>query len=367
MKWSIFISNKPSLLFLTVLLMLTLAAPALAQEPAFPTTFQDAVGRNVKLEAAPQRIVVIGRGVYMILDILYMFPEAAKRIVGMENRNMDVNAFLRIVDPTITKKQQLQIDPGPEPVMALKPDLVLMKSGVANRTGEALAKFGVPVVYCGLETPGQFLKDIDNAGKIMGNRSRATEITAFYRTRLNRLEQGTADMKPTDKPGVLVLHYNQRGGKAAVRVPAKSWMQTLETAYAGGKAVWLADTQAADGWSIVNFEQIARWNPDVIVVVIWFTLDRNAVMKSLKSDPHWSKLKAVKNNRIIAFPGDVFGWDSPEPRWILGMMWMARQLHPEIFADIDISSQIDAFFTELYHLDAKTIARDILTQVKLSQ
>jgi hypothetical protein len=66
-----------------------------------------------------------------------------------------------------------------------------------------------------------------------------------------------------------------------------SWMQTVQVEIAGGVPVFRSD-------------------PD-------------PVMEQLKADPAWQGLRAVQNGELYAFPADFYGWDVPDPRWILGV------------------------------------------------
>src|SRR5512139_510206 len=51
-------------------------------EKAAGVTVVDALGRTVEFAAPPERIVVAGKAGLTILDSLYLFPEAAQRVVG---------------------------------------------------------------------------------------------------------------------------------------------------------------------------------------------------------------------------------------------------------------------------------------------
>lgn len=331
-----------------------------------PVTVTDAAGRTVSLERLPRRIVVAGRAPYMGLHMLYMFPEGRTRLVGAESRSATPSDFLPVVDPEFPDNiVTMAANPNVEQIAALDPDLVLMKSGVLEQRGEALAQIDIPVVYLGLETPEQFLQDLTNLGLLLGNPSRAEEIISFYQTRLDRIVAGVEDLPESERPRVLLLEYSDRGGEVAVQVPAMAWMQTIQVQTAGGVPVWGSEAQITDGWTVVNFEQIAAWDPDKIFVVVWYRLDPQEVIDGLKADPQWSQLTAVQNGELYAFPADIFGWDTPESRWILGMTWMAYRLHPERFADVDLEEEIYAFFDTLYGLDRATVDAEIMPRVFL--
>jgi iron complex transport system substrate-binding protein len=349
---------KKSLAVIFLLPMLSSAQPK-------PIKLTDASGRIIELAKIPQRLIIVGKAPFYPLHLLYTFPEGRQRLVSSEAKFDTASDFLPLIDPSFKNKAVLSRSPNVEQIAALKPDLVIMKGSAIDKTCESLEKIGIPSVYVALETPEEFFKDVANLGIVLGNPKRAAEIQAFYRTRLDRLSKGTAGLREELKPRVLVLEYNDRGGKTAVQVPAKAWMQTIQVQAAGGNPVWLEAVHNTDNWTIVSFEQIARWDPDKIFIVTMHPLDPRVVVSQIKSDPQWSALKAAKNDQIHPFPGDVFGWDTPEPRWILGMDWMATHIHPQRFKDIDMYADLMAFFGELYGMSKADIETRILPTVKM--
>ena len=65
----------------------------------------------------------------------------------------------------------------------------------------------------------------------------------------------------------------------------------------------------------------------------------------------------------LPFPGDFYSWDQPDTRWILGLMWIAKVLHPELFAATDLKDEIRYFYSFLYGLDDETIEREIIPRI----
>ncbi len=332
-----------------------------------PVTVTDAAGRTVSLERLPRRIVVAGRGPYMALHLLYTFPEGRSRLIGVESKSASQSDFIVHVDPNfVDRVVSLAANPNPEQIAALKPDLVLMKSVVMEEMGDALAQVDIPVVYVGLETPEQFFQDVTNLGLLLGNPTRADEVIAFYQSRLDLVTSRVADVPESERPRVLLVDYSDRGAEVAVQVPAQSWMQTFQVQAAGGLPVWMDKAQITDGWTVVNVEQIAAWNPDKIFVVMTYDHDMQAVIDTLKADVYWSKLTATQNGELYAYPMDHFQWNTPEPRWILGFTWLATRIYPDLFADVNLQEEIYAFFGELYGLDRATVDQVIMPKVFLN-
>lgn len=332
---------------------------------AAPDTVQvmDAAGRTLTLEKPATRIVVVGVAPFIPLHMLYMFEQTRERLTGFEVRVQTPDEFLDLIDPYLSLKQTVNANPGPESVAAMNPDLVISKSTKEGRMARSLESLGIPVMYVGAETPDMFLADIKNIGTVLGDEARADTIVRFYQDKLALMQKAVAQVPDQSRPRVLVLEYSNRGNKQALNVPAPGWIQTQQAILSGGNPVWTAGISVRDGWQITGFEQIAAWDPDKIFLIAWYQLKGPAVIDTLYQDPKWAKLTAVKQNELHLFPRDIYSWDSASPRWILGVLWMAKKTYPETFETLDISQTVMEFFTLLYRLDRKTIAARLMPDV----
>ena len=331
----------------------------------FPIDITDAADRVVRLEKAPQKIFVVGHGPFMVAHLLYMFPEGRSLMAGLEKRGENAGEFLPLIDPEFSQKIILKSNPGPEEIAAHRPDLILIRGSALETIGLTLLRIGIPVLYVGLETPEQFNKDTANLGVITNNPARAKEITAYFKTRLDCLGESLKDLRDDDKPRVLTAMHTERGGRVAVRVPPLSWMQTIQTRAAGGNPVWAEAVSASSGWTVVNLEQISRWDPDMIFIVAWNSLDVKKTIDQLKADALWGRLRAVRKGTLYAFPTDLYGWDSPDPRWILGMTWLAQKIHPQRFPGLDIRQEIFRFYEDLYAMTKDDVEKKIMPAVRM--
>ena len=100
-------------------------------------------------------------------------------------------------------------------------------------------------------------------------------------------------------------------------------------------------------------------------------LQPREVIDGLKADENWAALQAVRSDELYAFPRDVFGWDQPEPRWILGVQWLATRLHPELFGEgaphaIDMNTVVRSWFEEMYGMDDAAFAAHILPRLEMN-
>ncbi|MBN1938479.1 MAG: ABC transporter substrate-binding protein [Candidatus Aminicenantes bacterium] len=325
----------------------------------------DAAGRTVRLNRLPQRVMAIGHGPQIIAHLVFMFPEGAERFIGWERRGKTASDFIPLIDPDYNRRLFPLPNAGVEEVAAMKPDLVLMRGALPDPKGEALVKLGIPVIYLGLEDPSQYRKDVECLGAVLGNPARAGEINRFYRERLGRVEKALAGIAESDKPSVLLAMTISRGAKIAVEVPAMPWMQTIQVRLAGGNPIWKEAASVTTGWTVVNLEQIARWDPDRVILVVWHSMDPVKTIDGLASDPRWRELRAVRSGGLLAFPSDLYGWDTPDPRWILGVLWLAKTFHPGRFDGFDMKTDVEAFYHDLYGMSEGEIEAKILPAIRM--
>lgn len=359
---------------ITLMVLVTACAPQTTVAPAEPTsapeeatavpatattdpsiTITDALGRTVVLPELPQRIVLTGKALFMIADASYLFPGAADRVVGFGNTGQGSGNFIQLIDPNYEAKATLAGDAGAEQVAALQPDLVILKSYLADSVGAPIEALEIPVVYIDFETPEQYDRDLAILGQVFGDEARATEVATYFQDKMAAITETVA---VAEKPNVLLLYYNDKDGNVAFNVPPMGWIQTQMVEMAGGQPVW-ADANPGGGWTQVTLEQIAAWDADKIFLIAYFA-SPTEVVAGLKADPNWQAIRAVTEDQIYAFPSDLYSWDQPDPRWILGLSWLANNLHPELFPGFDITAEAKDFYSSLYGLDGAFVDANIV-------
>jgi len=318
----------------------------------------DTTGHTVTLDGVPERIAIAGKATIMVQDAVFLFDDAIQKVIALENRNQSAFSFLPVVDPGIHDKEIFKMNAGPEQIAAAHSDLVILKSFMAEKLGEPLEQLSIPVVYLNLETPEVFYQDVIVLGQVFGKPDRAEEIINFYQERVSRVEDLVSGIEPDQKPEVLILEYSDSGGEIAFSVPPVSWLQTSMVEISAGSPVWKS-LEVSGGWTIVNLEQIAAWDPDQIFIID-YSGNASAVKADLLDNPIWGNLRAVENDQLFAFAFDFYSWDQPDTRWILGLQWLATKIHPDLTAEIDIMEEVKLFYSELYNLEPGVIEAEIL-------
>jgi iron complex transport system substrate-binding protein len=320
-------------------------------------------GSKAPVEEKPGvRVVTCGKAHYLVLDALYMFPEASESVVAFGDSSQVGGNFISFLDPQSQQRAVLAPDPGVEEILAHNPDTVVLKSYLKNGLGRRLEELNVPVLYVDLESPEQFCQDITAIGQLFGNPQRCEALNSFFTENLLEVQKVSRGIPESEKPDTLLLYYGTRSGTASFNVPPIQWLQTRLVQWAGGNPVWF-EAATGSGWQQVSFEQIAAWNPEVILLVSYHA-PVDEVKEKLLSDPKWLQLEAVRGEKLFAFPADYLSWDQPDPRWILGLHWLSGKLHPQRFPSAGVESKVIEFFRFVYGLPAERIEEMILPMIQ---
>jgi iron complex transport system substrate-binding protein len=319
-------------------LLTGLAAALLAPDRACAASVTDSAGRSVPVPARVERVFPAGPPAAIMLyslapDLLLGWPRA--------NRPQECAYML----PDICARPELGRITGRgntanlETVLALKPDLIL-DVGSTNETFVSLAvrvqdQTGIP--YALLD--GRFVAlttAYRKLGQLIGRQATA-EVLADYASRtLTAITERIANVKAEQRPCV----YYARGPHGLVTGLGGSInVETIELIgcnAAGGTLGGLAN---------VSIEQVLLWNPDVIV-----TIDLEFA-NTVRSDPSWASVKAVRDNRVHLSPKMPFGWVDfpPGPNRLIGLWWLAKILYPERFPE-DLRVLTRDFYARFYHL-----------------
>jgi iron complex transport system substrate-binding protein len=317
---------------------------------------------GVSAEGSPSsRILCWGRGYSLVLDALYLFPEAADSIIAMGEGIQAGESFQEILDPGFREKAVLAMELQPETVASYKPTHVILK-GYMRQAAKNIESLGIPVLYVDMESPEQYERDLTLMGELFNNKARAEELKTYFRTERLFVEHSTEDIATVDKPRTLFLYYSIKGGSQSLMIPPSDWLQTRMVEWAGGTPVW-KEAVIGKSWQTVSFEQIAAWNPEKIFLVSYHT-EVDVVKNKLTNDPLWQMLKAVQNDGVHAFPGDFLSWDQPDPRWILGLYWMGSKLNPQLFSEEMLDDKLYEFFKTAYSLSRTDVDKIIKPRIR---
>lgn len=189
-------------------------------------------------------------------------------------------------------------------------------------------------------------------------KERAQKYADYFDKKLKMVTDITDQIPKEDKPTVYYA-----GIDMLTTYGKYSDLSQVITA-AGGISV-TSELQAGNHTQI-NFEQLAEWNPDCIFIDHGGMNEKDTVseiMDGTYKNKKYSAINAVKNQKIYLTPSGVFYWDMGLQK-ILLVMYMAKILHPEEFASLDMNQELRDFYSQFYDYNlTKDEANDILNRI----
>lgn len=319
----------------------------------------DALGRSVPVPATPpRRILVAGKAPFAIQDTLLLFPSvrAQATLIGPRSgaQRADAADLRAVLDSAWSAAPSrasaavpLFTEGSAENIAAAAPDLVLLKSS-SHLFGETLEPLGLPLAYLALETPDDYRRDLALLGTLLSAPDDAARLSAYYDATVSAISSAVARVRASGVPAprVLLCQTTQNRSPDICRVPPPDWIQTWLVTAAGGIPVW-TDSVLPGQWANVTMEQVAAWDPDVLVVVSYSAPATDGIA-ALAASPVWTDLRCWREGRVYPMPGDTFSWDLPSPRWILALQWLAaRLLPPDTFPPDALPAAVIDFYALL--------------------
>jgi len=278
-------------------------------------SFTDTLKNRVNLKEKPQRVVSLV-GSYAETWIL-----AGGNLTGVTN---DVITERKMDLPDETKIIGTIKDPNIEEIIDLDPDFVLLSPDIDShlRISDTLVKSDIPFAFFKVEHFGDYLDMLKICTDITG------DIELYDKNGLEVKRQIDAVLTVIDKknnPDILLIRAFSSGAKAknddnmACRI-----LNDLGTINIASKHKSLLED--------LSMETIIQEDPDYIFVVTMG--DSEEALKALKNgiekNPAWSDLTAVKNNRFIVLPKELFHY-KPNAKWGDSYEYVAKILYPDKF------------------------------------
>ena len=206
-----------------------------------------------------------------------------------------------------------------------------------------LEEAGVPFVLVDkLGTVADLCESYLLIGDILGGNAveRAKTFVAYYKGNMEMARTRTAAVKKRIR--FISMNY---AGNAYSTINRKDICHEYIDA-AGGENV-SADYHAASSASSlpVDIEQLIRWDPEVIM------MGNQQGREAILADPSLIHISAIKAKRVYVCPFGIFRWSARSGEGAMLPLWLGKNLHPELFADIDMQTVVRDFFKQFYAYD----------------
>jgi iron complex transport system substrate-binding protein len=313
---------------------------AAAAAPA-PATRQitDAAGRHV---AIPESVARVADPWHANNAMVLMLGGAAKLVATSVQAKSQ--PWLRRLYPRIEAVPaafNAAGDVNMETLVGARPDVILMAyDGALPKWFEAVdSAYQIPVVLMPNTSLDGLKRTALLTGEVLGSEELgvARDFVRYFDANIQRVTQVTAKLRPNERPRV--LHTSSAGiltadGRQTV---IDDWINI-----AGGVN---AATAAGNGRP-VTMEQVAAWNPDVIIVG---SAPNPQNRQAILDDPRWREINAVRNGKVFVNPSGAYLWDRHSAEAALQVLWAAKLLHPAEFADLDMRKETKLFYARFFH------------------
>jgi iron complex transport system substrate-binding protein len=201
------------------------------------------------------------------------------------------------------------INPNLEPILAAKPDLVVLYNSAQHAAAAArLRELGIPAIRVNTDA----LADVGRVGRLLGRltgHTRAADsMSAAFDT---ALATASAPERRERKPRVLILVWEQ----PAMTLGRGSFLSEL-VERAGGENIF---GDIASSSAPVSIEAVSARDPDLILTAA-------AGPASIVERPEWQVVRAVRERRLLRITGTEY--DRPGPRSPRAIRSLAKRLRP---------------------------------------
>lgn len=307
-------------------------------------------------------------------------PDTVNRVVILQHQTLNIAVQLDAMDKVVGVLDEWKKQLGAN-YARLAPQLpnLPMPGGLTKVNIEELLKLKPDVVFVTNYAPADMVKQIEDAGLSVVAISlldvppaEAVKLNPSVKDEPAAIDTGfatgvrlIADVLGRKEKGEEMIAATKKTRKLVAdrladipedkRVPVYMANPDLTT-YGRGKYTGLMMERAGarnvanavSGFKQVTMEDVLTWNPAVIFVQERYP----TLVDEIKKADSWRTIDAVKNGRVYLMPEYAKAWGYPMPEAMaLGELWMAKELYPERFKDIDMQKEADAYYKEFYRTD----------------
>lgn len=296
----------------------------------YPLTLTDQTGREVIIEKEPESIV---SGYYISTSLLIALDQEDK-LVGIEN-DADKRPVYAYSDPGILDLPSLGTvkEFDLEECALLDPDLVVVPTKLTGII-PSLEELGITVLVVNPENEELLNEMILLLGQATNSKDIAEELLAYKEGKLNELKMLLAD---AEKPSVYLA-----GNSSFLTTSGPLMYQHSLIENAGGENV--AKDVEDTYWAEVSYEQVLTWNPEYIILAA----DAAYGVEDVLNDKNLASCEAVLNGNVYKLPNITEPLDSPVPASLLGTLYVAQVLHPDLYTIEEYEETFEEFYETFY-------------------
>jgi iron complex transport system substrate-binding protein len=305
------VSGRAALFFLLVAVTTGLTVEARSQTTSATALREvtDETGRVVKLPARIGRIVSLAPS---LTETVYA--------LGLQDKLVGDTEYCDY-PPDATKKHKVggAINPNMEEIAALGPDVVLVvKSLNRLETVRGLEQLGIPVYSVDPHSVNGVIESMKRLSDVLGAADAGTKLEKTLRERLGAIQTKLKDSTPKRVFFVVWTEPLQSIGR-------RTFIADLLT-YCGATSV----VESQQDWPKYSLEEAVRLQPEYLVFASSHSENVKNDVETLAVKPGWSAMEAIQKRKIAVVSDAI---NRPGPRIVDAVEELARQIHPEVFAE----------------------------------
>ncbi len=270
----------------------------------------DQLGRVVKLDGIPQRIISLAPSNTEILFAL-----------GLADRVVAVTDYC---DYPSEVKEKPSIGgfstPNIEELVALSPDLILATSIHEKRIIPQLEGKGITVFALNPKTLDEVLEAINLVGEITGEEEEASGLVAEMENRIKAVTDKTGGLPEGQRPRVFYIVWHD-----PLMASGSETLQDDLIDKAGGINI----ARDLTGYADISFEAFIAANPQVMIAGGGHGSGEDLPLQFAKNDERLSDMDARINDQVYGVDANLAS--RPGPRIVDGLEKFAEFIHPELF------------------------------------
>jgi iron complex transport system substrate-binding protein len=302
-------------------------------------TIIDGAGRSVEIPMEVTKVVTTWKPMSTILFSI----QGGDKLVGIDNHSRDIE-YYNIINPATgslptvgTKKNGVNI----ETVADVNPEVVFLYGGKNGEPFiEQLENLGIAVVVIDSESPEKVRSMTRLVGEVIGHEEQAEAVVKYYDDTITMIDDKlNAAGYTKDKRKVTHMF----DGNGILAGPPGDYYQSFLMEAGGG--ITATRDLSGNGFKTVSAEELVMLNPEFIFANQFFKGD---IQEEIDNAKGLESITAIKENKVYRFPAEMEDWDFPGAHSALGMLYIAKIVYPDVFADLDLLAETDSYYKQFY-------------------
>lgn len=271
----------------------------------------DQLGRAVKLDTVPQRIVSLAPSNTEMLFAL-----------GLGDRVVGVDTYSDF-PPEAKEKPKVGgfSTPDIEKILALSPDLVIAADTHKEKAIPEMERHGLKVLALAPKTLNDVTEAIELLSKAAGAEQQAQLVLQNMRRRVDAVSGLVADLPSEARPRVFYVLWHD-----PLKTAGQGTLQSQLMELAGGKNVF----DDLSGYPAVSLEVLLERQPQVMIAAIGHGSGQEGPLEWAKSEPRLRDTEALSEGRVSDIDANIVS--RAGPRIVDGLEQMFLLIHPELTA-----------------------------------